>query len=49
LLVSKDFKESQSDYSIRKFEGRTILLPDRKEYYPLQDNLAWHRENIFMG
>jgi putative restriction endonuclease len=49
IQVSKDFEESQSDYSIRKFKGRKILLPDRKEYYPRQDNLAWHRENIFVG
>lgn len=49
LLVSIDFEESQSDYSIRKFEGKKLLLPDRKKYYPSQENLGWHRENIFVG
>lgn len=49
LLVSKDFEESQSDYSIRKFAGKKLLLPDRKEYYPRLENLAWHREFVFVG
>lgn len=49
LLVSKDFEESQSDYSIRQFKGRKLLLPDRIEYYPGQENLAWHREQVFVG
>lgn len=48
LLVSKDLKETQSDYSIRKFEGRKLLLPDRIEYFPGQENLAWHRKQVFV-
>lgn len=49
LMVSKDFMESQSDYSIRKFEGKELLLPDNRKYYPSQENLAWHREKVFVG
>ncbi|SHM58421.1 putative restriction endonuclease [Cyclobacterium lianum] len=47
VLVSKCFEEQQSAYSIRDFEHKTINLPAKREHWPLQANLQWHRENIF--
>lgn len=45
--VSDAFMESDSDYGIRKFRGRSILLPEVKKYYPSQENLEWHRRFVF--
>ena len=47
VLVSNYFKEKESEYSIRKFEGKEIYLPNRKDYYPFQENFEWHRINKF--
>jgi putative restriction endonuclease len=47
VIVSKVFTENECGYGIKNFEGRTILLPDRGSYYPLQEKLEWHRTNIF--
>jgi putative restriction endonuclease len=44
---SRVFKEESSDYGIRKFERRQILLPDNQNYYPSLENLKKHRSNYF--
>lgn len=49
VLVSKSFKEDESNYSIRAFEGNVIKLPILKSYYPLSENFGWHRNNVFKG
>jgi putative restriction endonuclease len=44
LLVSKDFNEpSNSPYGIKQFEGKELHLPENEKYYPLLENLSWHR------
>ncbi len=43
------FREEFNDYSIRKFEGREILLPINSEYYPSQVNLEKHRSRTFQS
>lgn len=47
VVVSNDFSESTSDYSIRTYHGRKILLPAQHYYYPSLENFEWHRINIF--
>ena len=47
VQVSNSFKEGESNYSIRSFEGKEIQLPRQKEYFPLMENLEWHRSNVF--
>lgn len=47
VVVSNIFKEDESSYSIKFFEGKKINLPNKKNYYPLKDNFKWHREKIF--
>lgn len=47
IVVSNAFREEESDYSIRKFEGNEILLPKQQKYFPLIENLGWHKQNIF--
>lgn len=45
VLVKTDFAESaDSDYGIKKYAGRELLLPSERRYWPLKENLAWHRE-----
>jgi len=47
LIVSKAFVErSDSPYSIKQFEGKTILLPANRDHYPSQEKLQKHRANL---
>lgn len=47
VIVSRAFKEDESNYSIRNFENQHLILPKQEMYYPITDNLNWHRKNIF--
>jgi len=47
VVVSKTFKEDETNYSIKVFENQKINLPKQEMYYPLIENIAWHKENIF--
>lgn len=50
ILVSAHIDELvDHPYSLSKLNGRSILLPQLPRYYPSQENLAWHRENVFKG
>jgi putative restriction endonuclease len=45
VILKKDFAENKdSDYSIKKYEGKQILIPIQREYWPAQENLEWHRK-----
>ena len=44
VIVSNVFREEESNYSIKTFEHRQIILPKDKLYYPLVNNLKRHRE-----
>jgi len=47
VVVSKSFKEDETNYSIKFFENKKIILPKQEMYYPLTENFGWHRKNIF--
>ncbi len=49
VIVSDKFNENniESKYSILQFNGKEILLPNDKRFYPKLDNFNWHRMNIF--
>lgn len=47
VVVSKSFKEDETNYSIKLFENQKIILPKQELYYPLPKNFEWHNENIF--
>ncbi|WP_083852723.1 hypothetical protein [Pedobacter arcticus] len=50
LLVSPGVIENPThDYSINKLDGKQIHLSPGEQYYLAQENLAWHRENVFKG
>lgn len=45
VLISHNFTEiNRSSYGLKQFEGRRILLPDNKNYYPSIESLKYHRE-----
>ena len=47
IVVSEGFIERcDSPYSIQQFEGKHILLPADKKYYPSQENLHKHRTEL---
>lgn len=47
ILVSGKFIENrETNYSIKQFENKEIILPDNSIFYPNLENLKWHRENI---
>ncbi len=48
LVVSNNFEEdTNSPFSMKQFENRTILLPENMSHAPLKENLLWHNENVF--
>ncbi len=47
VLVSKKFKEDETNYSIKIFENKKIILPKANTYFPLYKNFEWHQKNIF--
>jgi putative restriction endonuclease len=47
VKVSGIFNEERSIYSIKAFEGQRVLLPAEKKFFPLKENLEWHRINKF--
>lgn len=49
VRISKSIVENDSVYSLKQFEGKEILLPLEKRFYPLQENLGWHRGECFLG
>lgn len=46
VIVSSKFVEAETNYSLKKFEGKQIKLPNKINYYPLRENFEWHRINI---
>ena len=47
VVVSNTFREDETSYSIRAFEGKEIQLPNLVSYYPLKENFGWHMNNVF--
>jgi putative restriction endonuclease len=46
VMVSDTFKEDKTNYAIKVFEGKSIILPKQKQYYPHPRNFEWHRKEI---
>ncbi len=48
VILSSAFKENtQSEFSFSKIEGKTIALPNDKDFWPSLANFEWHRKNVF--
>lgn len=46
VIISNTFREEESIYGIKIFEGRQITLPNSSNHYPNLENFRWHRENV---
>ncbi|EAW35205.1 HNH endonuclease [Lyngbya sp. PCC 8106] len=40
------YEDSPDTPTLKTFEGRQIYLPNREDYYPRLDALAWHRQQF---
>lgn len=50
ILVSSHIEEDTAHpYSLTKLSGKSIILPKQIQYHPLQENLEWHRTEVFKG
>lgn len=47
IISSGIIEDEEHVYGIKQLDGRRILLPSNAQYYPDQQNLTWHRENVF--
>lgn len=47
VCVSSVFSEGESNYSIRQFDQKQINLPKNKNFWPNEENLVWHGNNVF--
>ncbi|MBB2951603.1 HNH endonuclease [Sphingobacterium sp. JUb56] len=48
ILVSRHIRElGEHPYSLKKLEGNKIIIPKSEQYHPSQENLAWHRREVF--
>ena len=36
-------------YSLGNLKGKKMTLPESRNYFRAEDNLKWHRENVFKG
>ncbi len=39
-------EQGPTEWKLATLDGKDILLPNREEFYPAQDALAWHRERM---
>jgi putative restriction endonuclease len=44
--IREDFENGRDYYAMN---GRTLVLPLRKEFQPSPHFIEWHNENIFLG
>lgn len=47
VMVSNIFTENINNNSIKPYKDKLIILPVVEKYYPAQENLEWHRKNVF--
>lgn len=48
VRISPTIKENDSPFSISKFAGIRIILPDDNKNYPSPENLIWHKKEVFV-
>lgn len=49
VKVSQAISENDSPYSLGQFDGKQILLPENRNYYPSIENLIWHHRECFVA
>lgn len=49
VMVSPLVRDDRSAAALTYYDGHPILTPTHTAYLPSQDNLAWHRGEVFLG
>lgn len=49
LLSSHILEKAEHAYSLKRFQGQKIILPERRAAWPDVDLLKWHRSEVFKG
>jgi len=51
IIVAKDtfYEDCPTQESLASLHGRQLNLPRDKKLWPVESNLAWHREKCFIG
>ncbi len=49
VISSEIIEDTLHVYSLKQLEGKQIHLPSGEQYYPSQENMSWHRANVFNG
>ena len=47
VIVSSHFAESESEYSIKQYQNKKIILPHNTQFHPRKEVLEWHRDVVF--
>ncbi len=47
VVISKKFTENDSNYSIRQFDNKELILPKNKLFRPRKEVIEWHNNNVF--
>lgn len=48
VVVSNVFKEIETSYAIKSFEGQEISLPKQFDFKPRKENFEWHFDTKFL-
>lgn len=46
VVIKNDFRETETPYGLRQFEGQQILLPENENYYPSLESLRHHHQRF---
>jgi putative restriction endonuclease len=49
VMVSPLVRDDSSTAALTYYNGHPIITPTYSAYLPSQDNLAWHRGEVFLG
>jgi len=47
IRISPTIAESDSPFSLKQFEGKTIQLPENVRHFPSTENLSWHNKEAY--
>jgi putative restriction endonuclease len=46
VIVSNSLQEAETDYGLKKLEGKKIRLPREERFWPGREWVRWQRENL---
>lgn len=49
VKVSSLVNDKDSKFTLTQFDGKDLLLPSKKSWFPSVQSIKWHQENIFIN